>query len=211
MESIIEKPSRGRPRAFDREQALQKALSLFWAHGYEGTSLSELLAVMEIAPPSLYAAFGSKEALYLEAIELYLRGPGSFFACAMQEESNTLAFIRRVLTEAAKEFTSSSHPPGCIIISGLMNCAAAHQKIAEHLANLRMALIEAIEQRLGQGVAEGALPSGANCQQIARFYGSVIQGMSIQARDGASTDELLAVAELALKCWPQPPATENAG
>lgn len=204
MKNTHEKPARGRPRAFDREQALHKALTLFWTHGYEGTSIADLVAAMAIAPPSLYAAFGSKEALYLEAVELYLRGPGGFVARALDSEPDARAFIRRVLSEAAVEFTSSSHPPGCVITSGLVASAAPHQKVADSLAQLRAATLAAIAQRLERGKAEGVLASAADSRQLAHFYGALIQGMAIQARDGASTATLMAIAELALAYWPQP-------
>jgi AcrR family transcriptional regulator len=201
---------RGRPRQFNREQALQKALELFWAHGYEGTSIAELVEALGIAPPSLYAAFGSKEELFLEALRLYLQGPGSFVARALEEEPTAFGFLRRTLLDAAKEFSSGSHPRGCVIATGLIASANAHRKLAEEVAALRSASSGVFEQRFVQGQQAGELPGTCRPAMLARFYAAIIQGMAVQARDGADETTLRSIAELALERWPGPTTTLSA-
>lgn len=193
---------RGRPRSFDRQQALQTALELFWRQGYEGTSISDLVNAIGIAPPSLYSAFGSKEQLYQEAITLYLQGPGSFLQRALEQGGDTRSFVRHLLNAAADEFTALTHPPGCLISTGLV--ASAERPLAQQLQELRGATLSVIRERLEQGLQAGELPAGCDCAALARFYGAMIQGMSIQAHDGARPGELHALAELAMTHWPAP-------
>lgn len=193
---------RGRPLSFNREHALHAALQLFWQHGYEGTSIADLVSAIGIAPPSLYSAFGSKQRLYLEAIELYLQGPGSFLSQALLHTVDAQSFVRQLLSSAASEFTARSHPPGCIIANGLVASAAPHQQVAQHLRDLRSATLGAIQQRLEAGKKQTELPLDTDCANLARFYAMTLQGMSIQARDGASSSELQAVADMAMSCWP---------
>jgi len=202
MKKTTQPSARGRPRTFDRDAMLAKALELFWEHGYEGVSIARLVEAMGIAPPSLYSAFGSKEALYREALELYLSGPGSFIARALAEETTAKAVVRRILREAAQLFTAKSHPRGCFVASGELDCAPENQELAHCVAALRTASLEALTQRLIRARKEGELPAGADVKSIARFYGAIIQGMSVQARDGATAAELTNIAEIALRAWP---------
>lgn len=203
MKNNNDKPRRGRPASFSREQALQTALQLFWQQGYEGTSIADLVAAMGIAPPSLYAAFGSKEQLYLDVLDLYLQGPGNFVRVALQETHSARDFIERILQRAAEEFTAHQHPPGCIVATGLVTSASLHQRMAQRLRDLRNATSQAIADRLAQGQQAGELPPSCVCADLARFYAAVIQGMSIQARDGADQRALQAIATSALLAWPQ--------
>lgn len=195
---------RGRPRSFDRQQALQTALELFWRQGYEGTSINDLINAIGIAPPSLYSAFGSKERLYQEAITLYLQGPGSFLQQALEQSSDTRDFVHHMLRAAADEFTALTHPPGCLVSTGLV--ASAERPLAQHLQELRAATLNIIRERLEQGVHAGELPVDCDCAALARFYGAMIQGMSIQAHDGALPAELHAMIQLAMTYWPATPA-----
>ncbi len=117
--------SRGRPRAFDREVALDRALGLFWTRGFEGTSISDLTDALDINPPSLYAAFGSKEELFREALGLYVRAYGIPIERAIAEEKTALDVIVRILLEAARLFPAGATPGGCLVSSGSLNCAPA--------------------------------------------------------------------------------------
>lgn len=192
----------GRPRGFERPEALQRALALFCERGYEGASVAELTAAMGITPPSLYAAFGSKEALYREALALYRAGPGGFAARALQEEPTARRAIARLLREAAALFPSGAVTAGCMISMAALCCAPEHRGVAEHATRLRGEALAALEARIAAGIAGGELPPGSDAAGLARFYGAVIQGMSIQARDGAGCAELLQIAEAALAAWP---------
>lgn len=194
---------RGRPLSFNREQALQIALQLFWQQGYEGTSIADLVAAMGIAPPSLYSAFGSKEQLYLEVLDLYLQGPGNFIRHALLHAADAQSFARQILSSAADEFSAHSHPSGCIVATGLLASATLHHNIAQHMRELRTATLDAISQRFEHAKVSGELPTATNCHSLARFFAAVIQGMSIQARDGADASELHAMAKQAMAGWPQ--------
>ena len=117
--------ARGRPLSFDREVALESAMHVFWARGYEAASIADLTAAMGITPPSLYTAFGDKEHLFLEAVERYASGPGSGGARALAEEASARQGIERWLRGAAAELTCASHPPGCMVVTAATNCSVA--------------------------------------------------------------------------------------
>ncbi|OZA30057.1 MAG: TetR family transcriptional regulator [Hydrogenophilales bacterium 17-61-9] len=192
---------RGRPRSFDRAAALRRAMEVFWAQGYDGTSMTDLIAAMAVNSPSIYAAFGSKEALFREAVALYRATEGGRIWGAMTTAPSARAAIETVLRASAEEFTRPSKPRGCLIVLGALNAddgsEAVHRELQEHRAeNMKMLLL-----RLKRGVAEGELPDGPDWRAIAAFYITVQQGMSIQARDGASRKALLAVADCAMAAW----------
>lgn len=192
---------RGRPRSFDRAAALRRAMEVFWAQGYDGTSMSDLIAAMGVNSPSIYAAFGSKEKLFREAVALYRATEGGRIWGAMTTAPSARAAIETVLRVSAEEFTRPSKPRGCLIVLGALNAddgnEAVHRELQEHRAeNMKMLLL-----RLKRGVAEGELPDGPDWRAIAAFYITVQQGMSIQARDGASRKVLLAVADCAMAAW----------
>jgi AcrR family transcriptional regulator len=193
--------SRGRPRSFDRATALEKALMAFWEHGYEATSVSDLTRVMDIGAPSLYAAFGDKRSLFEEVVQEYGTRYGSFGDRALAEEPTARAGIERLLREAAAEYTAPGRPHGCLVIHAAANCSTA--EVEESLRERRNANIAAIERRIGADVAAGVLPPDTDAAALARYAGAMIQGMSQQARDGASRAELEALAEIALTVWPR--------
>ncbi len=193
--------TRGRPRSFDRATALEAALLAFWEHGYEATSVSDLTRVMDIGAPSLYAAFGDKRSLFEEVVQEYGARYGSFGDRALAEEPTARAGIERMLREAAAEYTAPGRPHGCLVIHAAANCSTA--EVEESLRERRNANIAAIERRIGADVAEGVLPPDTDAAALARYTGAMIQGMSQQARDGASRSELEALAEIALAVWPR--------
>jgi AcrR family transcriptional regulator len=192
----------GRPLSFDREVALGNALRLFWAQGYEGTSIADLTSAMDITPPSLYAAFGSKAELYREVLTLYQRGPGRYAAEALSSEGTTRTAILRLLQGAARQFASEENPHGCMIANAVLGCAPEHRQMARAVAGLRAQNLKGIEERLKRAVREDELGAGTNPSVLARFVGAMIQGMSVQARDGASQEDLKAVAEFAVGALP---------
>ncbi|MFE2260552.1 TetR/AcrR family transcriptional regulator [Streptomyces griseosporeus] len=192
---------RGRPRSFDRATALEKAVMAFWERGYEATSVSDLTRVMGIGAPSLYAAFGDKQALFEEVVRAYDERYGSFGVRALTEEPTARAAVARLLREAAAEYTAPGHPHGCLYAHAATNCTNA--EVEEFLRGRRNATIAAIADRVRAGVAAGELPEDTDAEALARYTGVVIQGMSQQARDGASRQELEAVAEFALSIWPR--------
>jgi AcrR family transcriptional regulator len=204
MKSNVEKvtKARGRPLSFDRDKALENAMHVFWERGYEAASISELTAAMGITPPSLYAAFGDKERLFLEAIERYAGGPGGGAPRALAEEPTARGAIERLLEEAADELTRSCHPAGCMVVTAATNCSVASAHIQAALAKRRAASDAGIRQRIEQGISQGELPADTDAAALANFYTTVFQGMSIQARDGATRASLVATAQAAMRAWP---------
>lgn len=199
--STPERRPRGRPRCFDSTRALDQALNVFWRLGYEGASITDLTEAMGITAPSLYAAFGSKAELYRQALERYRAEQGAFTARALAEEPTTRAAIDRILRESAREFSSRKHPRGCMISTAVLACAAENQPIAELVAGLRSGTLVLFRDRIARGIAQGELPAGTDAEALARYFGAIIQGMSVQAQDGASEAELLALAEVAMRAW----------
>ncbi len=192
---------RGRPRSFDRETALEKAILAFWEHGYEATSVSDLTHVMDIGAPSLYAAFGDKRSLFEEAVRVYTARYASFADRALAEEPTSRAAVERTLREAAVMYTDPGHPHGCLIAHAAINCTTP--EVADSLRERRNATIAAFESRIKADVAAGELPPGTDAATLARHAGAIIHGMSQQARDGASREELEALAEIAMAIWPR--------
>lgn len=194
---------RGRPREFDEDTALDHALELFWRQGYEGTSIADLRKAIGITAPSLYAAFGSKEELYRRVLDRYLTGLGRCLADALREEPTAHAALERFLFESAKNFSGAKNPPGCLISCAIPTCAPENRTVADVVSAKRMESVHKLRNRFQQAVKSGELPRGIDTGQLARFYGAVIQGMSIQALDGAGTKALRGIAETALKAWPR--------
>lgn len=196
---------RGRPLSFDRDAALESAMHVFWERGYEAASIADLTAAMGITPPSLYTAFGDKERLFLEAIERYALGPGSAGARALAEERTARSAIRRWLEEAAEELTRPCHPSGCMVVMATTNCSVAAERVQAALVKRRAAAIAGVVARIQRGIAEGELPADTDAEVLGNFYATVYQGMSMQAKDGATHESLLASVALAMASWPAPP------
>jgi AcrR family transcriptional regulator len=193
----------GRPRAFDLETALQKALEVFWQKGYEGASLPDLTEAMGINKPSLYAAFGNKEQLFLKAIERYENRPSAFFYPSMNEPT-AYRVAERILLGAAAEHSNPLHPPGCLMVQGALACSDSGQSVKDALIARRKAGFEQLVQRFEQAKAAGDLPADADPQGLAGFIITVLQGLSVQATNGACAEQLHNIARTALKAFPQP-------
>ncbi|MEU4969888.1 TetR/AcrR family transcriptional regulator [Streptomyces smyrnaeus] len=193
--------TRGRPRAFDRDAALERAMHVFWERGYEATTMAELTAAMGIRPPSLYAAFGSKEALFREAVELYGRTDGTVTPRALSEARTARDGIHQALRRNAVGYTEPGRPPGCMIVLAATNCTPENAGVSALLAEDRRAMESSLRERMDRGVVEGDVPDGTDTRTLASFYATVLFGLSVQAKDGASRDELLCVVEAAMAAW----------
>lgn len=185
---------RGRPRAFDRDEVLAKAAQTFWRLGYEGASIADLTAAMGITPQSLYAAFTSKADLYREALAWYQTHVGASAARAL-EEPDVAAALARVLRDSAREFSRPGRPHGCMVSTAVLTCAAENEPVARHVSGLRNGMLDALKARIERGIADAQLRKGTDPEALARFVGAMIQGMSVQAQDGASEAALLAIAD----------------
>ena len=192
---------RGRPRSFDRDAALRWAMEVFWVKGYEGASISDLTGAMGIGSPSLYAAFGSKEALFREAIELYGRTEGPAIWDAVENAPDARSAVAGFLTATAHSFSRPGKPRGCMVVLSQLNPTEASASVCAALRENRAQGQSGLERRLRRAVEVGELAPGTDVAALAAFYLTVQQGMSIQARDGASEETLLAVAKGAMAAW----------
>ncbi len=202
LTASVSKRRAGRPRAFERDDALDIAMDLFWRHGFDATSTNQLTSAMDISPPSLYAAFGSKEALYREAIAQYQKRYGAFFSEPIGADCSAWDAVERVLLGAAKQFSNPSHAPGCMIACGELQSSADNAFLIAEIAALRQDAQRAIRVRLEAARKVGELPAVTDTGALAAFYAMVIQGMAVQARDGASLARLKRMASLAMHAWP---------
>ncbi len=192
----------GRPREFDRDEALAKARDLFWARGYEGVSMADLVEALGLASARIYAAFGSKEALFREAVALYDAGEGGFATRALAEEPTARAAIERMLREAVETYTRRGRPTGCMVVSAATNCASANEGIRNWLGELRRLRTASLVERLEKAAAEGELPVETNAQKLGDYFATLLHGLSVQARDGVSRRRLLEMADLAMTVLP---------
>jgi AcrR family transcriptional regulator len=193
---------RGRPCAFNKEEALGKALELFWRNGYEGTSLSDLTKVMGINKPSLYSAFGNKEQLFLQAIDLYEKRPDAFFYPAMEQKTAYLV-VQSMLRGAADRMANADHPQGCVTVQGALSCSEASATVKDALVKRRLDGQQALQKRFEQAQQDGDLPQHVDAAILSRYICTVLQGMSVQANNGASTEDLYAVADMVLQNFPK--------
>ena len=192
---------RGRPRTFDVDVALGRALRVFWQKGYDGTAISDLTEAMGINAPSLYAAFGNKENLFHRALERYGEGPASYVRDSLNAPTARQVAERR-LFGAAEQMTNPEHPWGCMAVQAAVACSESAAPIREQLIAARASTQEALRLRFVRAVSEGDLPTDADPDELAAYLSTVIQGMSVQAASGASRGELLKVASRALQAWP---------
>jgi AcrR family transcriptional regulator len=196
----------GRPREFDMDKALGRAMALFWRQGYEGTSLADLTRELGLTRPSLYAAFGSKEGLFWKALNLYETRAG--YRQAALTAPTAAAYARALLEGAADLHGDKRNPPGCLGVQGALVCAPQSDSIRKELLRRRKIGESNILDRLKHAKAEGDLPPDADPADLARFLSIVIYGITIQAAGGATRKELRSAAELALRGWPQSPNAE---
>jgi AcrR family transcriptional regulator len=200
MEPVKSARPKGRPRDFDIDQALDRALRVFWRKGYGGTSLSDLTRAMGINRPSLYAAFGDKAALFRRVLDRYAEGPASHVRAAL-DQPKARAVVEHLLRGTADLITNPRNPAGCLNVQSALACK--EEPIRQQLTLRRAAGEKALRQRLKRARAEGDLPADANPADLARYVVTVINGMAVQAAGGASRRELLRVVDAALNGWPR--------
>jgi AcrR family transcriptional regulator len=192
---------KGRPREFDLDQALDRALRVFWRKGYEGTTLSDLTEAMGINRPSLYAAFGGKEELFRKALDRYAEGPAACMREALDEPA-ARAVAQRLLCAAIDLVTDRRNPRGCLLVQGALACSEAAESVRNELISRRLASEAAIRERFERARSDGDLPADSHAADLARFVVAVIHGIAVQAAGGASRADLRRVAEMALRAWP---------
>jgi AcrR family transcriptional regulator len=175
---------------------------LFWRHGYEGTSLADLTAAMEVTPPSVYSAFGDKKHLFLEAVDRYLSGKVPS-AEIVRDATTAKEAARRLLTTAATAFTGEDTPPGCLLSTATTSCSPASADVQADLAEIRRALEARLREKIEDAIATGELRPETDAEALAGLIMAAIQGLSSLARDGATRAKLMATAEAAMRAWPE--------
>lgn len=176
-------------------------MEVFWERGYEGASISQLAQAMQINPPSLYAAFKSKEDLFLEAVALYrtLEDAGER---ALRDAPTARAAVEAMLRANVDVYTDPDKPNGCLVVLGATTWTPANASVRDHLAGHRQQIFEGIRRRLQHGVAAQELPPDTDVDALAAFYHTVLEGLSIQARDGATRKTMYATIDRAMASWP---------
>jgi len=191
----------GRPRAFDKDKALEMAMRVFWQKGYEGASLADLTQAMGINPPSLYAAFGNKEALFRQAVERYQARVAAYGMDALALPT-ARGVAEAMLNGAADLQTDRDHPQGCLMVQGALACGDEARALRADLAARRAANVEALRVRFERAKQKGDLPKDADPAALACFIAAVIYGMAVQASGGATRAELQGVIDSAMQAWP---------
>lgn len=191
-------PPAGRPRTFDREEALQKAMMVFWEKGYEGTSMADLIESIGMKAPSIYAAFGNKDALFREAVELYKGQVEQGPLKALNHSTYIVEALENSLNESVN-MLSGNKVSGCLIMGGAINCAPEHQEHVEHLRNMRSKYKQALKRRFAQAVKDKQLIESADPEELAEFYFGFIHGLALRASDGSTQKELKSSCKLALE------------
>ncbi|MDS7968106.1 TetR/AcrR family transcriptional regulator [Acinetobacter sp. V117_2] len=188
----------GRPREFDREEALVKARDFFWLHGYEGTSMSDLVEVLGIASARIYKAFGSKEALFREAVNHYENNEGNFALNALKQK-NIKDAINQLFEDALTLYTQTNHSYGCMVVSAASVLGEENQAVLEWMKAQRIARGQSLVERFVQAKSDGQLVADADPKTLGQYYALVLHGLSVQARDGYSQEELATVISFALQ------------
>ncbi|PXA86895.1 TetR/AcrR family transcriptional regulator [Nostoc sp. 3335mG] len=195
---------RGRPREFDRENALQSAMMVFWRKGYNATSIPDLCGAMGITPPSLYAAFGNKEALFKEAVRLFMTITETLLWKHLDEGSTARSALKAMLLATALEISDdSNHPTGCLISAAAID-EDMPIAVAEAIQTARRDWFAIIARHIERAAADGELPASIDVPSLSRMFFALMQGISVQVRDGVATEQLEAMIEMAFTVWPEP-------
>ena len=200
--SVRQTSRTGRPLSFDRDAALERAMLTFWRYGYETTSITDLTAAMGISTPSLYGSFGDKKRLFLEAAQLYA-GDREAMEQIIDAAPTALDAARAMLTGAVISYTGATTPPGCLLASATASGSAASSDVQRAIADIRGFVIERLEKRIERDITIGVLPPETNAPALAGLVMTLMQGLSVLARDGVTRASLQAITTAALQAWPE--------
>jgi AcrR family transcriptional regulator len=200
METEQRRPS-GRPRGFDADEALERALLVFWERGYEGASLANLTDAMGISATSMYATFGNKEELFRKALERYTEGPSAYLARAL-EEPTALGVVTAILAGTVRTTTRPANPHGCLGVQGALATSDSGREVRDLLVAWRNNGYTSVRERFERAVDEGDLPPEASPALLARYVTALTSGIAVHAASGVGRDELQEMADAALRAWP---------
>lgn len=201
MSEIKQSKSRGRPPAFNHEDALDKAMRLFWTYGYDGTSISALTEALGINKPSMYGAFGDKEELFRKSVNKYCSDVSAFIVESINEPTS-YKVAKKFLTRAAELVTDTSHPLGCMLTQSALTCSPQSEVVRGVLSSCRQTYECALQNRFSQALADHDLPADADPVALSKLLATLHQGMSVQASGGASKEDLLRIVNPVLAAWP---------
>ncbi|MDQ1033811.1 AcrR family transcriptional regulator [Streptomyces sp. V3I8] len=193
----------GRPRGFDTEEALERAMLVFWKHGYEGASTANLTNAMGISTTSMYAAFGNKEKLFRKVLERYSEGPSAYLDRAL-EEPTALEVATALLAGTVRTTTRPTDPQGCLGVQSALTASDSGQEIRDLLVAWRNDGYSHVRERFQRAVDDGDLPAGTDAGLLARYVTTIGYGIAVQAASGVCRDELQELADAALRNWPLP-------
>ncbi|MCT9932361.1 TetR/AcrR family transcriptional regulator [Planotetraspora sp. A-T 1434] len=191
----------GRPRGFDADEALERAMLVFWEHGYEGASTAILTNAMGISTTSMYAAFGNKEKLFRRVLERYTEGPSAYLARAL-EEPTALHVATAILAGTVRTTTRPAHPHGCLGVQSALTTSDSGQEVRDLLVAWRNNGYCCIQERFQRAVDEGDLPPQTDPGLLARYLTTFAYGIAVQAASGVGRDELRKMADAVLRNWP---------
>ncbi|MGQ0442673.1 MAG: TetR/AcrR family transcriptional regulator [Methylophilaceae bacterium] len=192
---------RGRPPAFNHEEALEKAMQTFWTYGYEGTSMAALIEAMDMNKPIIYAAFGNKEALFNKVLDKYVAGPSAFVKEAMSEPTS-FQVVKVFFTKAIELLAEHHNPRGCMIVQGALSCGPEAEMIQKKLTSYRASIEDSFKKRFEFAKANADLPEDTDTSALAKYVATMHQGISVQASSGASKDELMGIVVIVMQNWP---------
>lgn len=195
---------KGRPREFDRETALRVALEMFWKRGFEPTSVADLCTAMDIKPPSLYATFGNKATLFLEAVRHYEDVYWKDVSVRFRNERDIYKAVRDFFRDAARILLSPDTPCGCMVVLAAVNIAEDEKDIIASIREMRLDTKRMFAERLRQAISDGQIPADTDVPSLAGALNAILEGLSLQARDNIFQSELMAMAAHAVRMLPPP-------
>ncbi len=189
----------GRPRSFDKDEALKKAMYVFWEKGYEGTTMADLIESIGMKAPSIYAAFGNKDAIFKEVVQSYLLIVVDGQLKVLNSSPKIYDAVESTLKACVDLYTGKDNPPSCLVMTAAINTAPEHQEHIGTLRVLREKYKDAWQARFEQAKSDQQLADDANPSELAEYFTTLIQGMTIKAKDGASKETLDATVRLGLQ------------
>jgi AcrR family transcriptional regulator len=193
--------AKGRPREFDTDEALTAALRVFWSKGYEGASLNDLTEAMGITRPSLYAAFGNKEALFRKALDLYEREKLAYMSEAINKPT-ARQVAEHLLRNALQMQMNSCDPKGCMGVINSVACGVEAESIRASVIERGNIAKRALTERFERARAEGDLPADSDPASLTSYLIAIMQGLAVQAGAGASCRDLTGLIDTSLAMWP---------